>query len=92
MKELAENLTWYFITTDIKYYYEFVNKLDSDFKEKKIYPDWLLNELEIKPRSFIQITHDRFNNRLNKDMDFKRDSEFIRSMINDVYEEVSIKY
>lgn len=86
MKELAENLTWYFITTDIKYYYEFVNKLDSDFKEKNIYPDWLLSELETKPRSFIQIAHDRFNSRINKNMDFNKDSKLIFSMLNDVYE------
>ena len=86
MKELSENLTWYFITTENKYYYEFINKLDSEFKEKETYPDWLLSELETKPRSFIQIALDKFNNRLNKDMDFKRDSELILSMLTDVYE------
>ena len=63
-QELSEALTWYFVGAGDKYFEKFEVILKENFKQKEKLSKWILDDLEIKPQSFVNIAYNRFSKRL----------------------------
>lgn len=81
--KITDSLYWYFKTGDIKHFDKFASNLKSNFRQKEVLPKWIVDELKIKPQSFVQIAYNRFQKRLL--LDFEREYKLVQTMIESVY-------